>query len=98
MTTWKTIDRCQIAEISTLGTFRFKKAKTVNGWLPEREIEVVNGYVQLPTYMASGDLRYIPMNTLELMVRHFIGKSFSFRKVSFKDRDNTNIAMNNLIY
>lgn len=95
---WQTIDRCRIAEISTLGTFRFKEQKTANGILPQRDIEVKNGSVTLPIIMRDNKTVFLPCNALEIMVRHYLGKNISFRKVSFKDRDKTNIGINNLIY
>ena len=98
MTQWITIPKCPIAEVSSLGTFRFKRVKTAKGILEEQDIKVKNGWVMLPTINYKGNQYFENYNALDIMTRLFLSKNVSYKRVTFKDRDSTNLSINNLIF
>ena len=95
---WKAIKTCPIAEVSTFGRFRYRAQKTSSGGLESLEIPIINGRIVLPIIDKNCLTIYTSLIALEVVVRAFMTENTSYKKVQFKDRDRTNLSLNNLIY
>ena len=52
----------------------------------------------LPTINYKGNQYFENYNALDIMTRLFLSKNISYKRVTFKDRDSTNLSINNLIF